>query len=95
MNQPQDYPDDYLAQRLTDRLAVDPALRGWLDYCLRQWGGVALEDATVGDMLRASRAVAAVVVERSPDAAAAMAGRRDFTATELLRTLGAPGSGPR
>lgn len=95
MNQSQSYPDDYLAQRLTDRLEIDPGLRGWLDTCLREWGGVALEDATVGDMLRASRAVAAVVVQRSPTAAAAMAGRADFTSTELLRTLQTPGGGPR
>ncbi|MBB1030504.1 hypothetical protein G6027_06330 [Dietzia sp. SLG310A2-38A2] len=88
MNQSQNYPDEYLTQRLTDRLEVDPELRGWLDTCLREWGGVALEDATVGDMLRASRAAAAIIVERSPRAAAVMAGREGFTATELLREMG-------
>lgn len=86
-----DFPDDYLATRLVDRPGLDPALRPWLDSCLREWGGISYDEATIGDMLRASRAVAAVVVTRSPDAAAAMAGRENFTSTELLHAMRSSG----
>lgn len=82
-----DFPDDYLAMRLADRPGLDPELTPLLDSCLREWGGVSYEEATVADMLRASRAAAAAVVKRSPSAAAAMAGRVDFTSTELLQAL--------
>lgn len=89
MTLPAGSPNDHLSQRLADRAGADPELAPWLDQCLRRWAGVSYDAATVADLQRASRAVAAEVVDRSPMAAAAMAGRTGFTAAELLQALGA------
>lgn len=90
MNIPTIHPDDDPTIRLIDTRAVQQLpgpVRRWLDVCLRRWGGVGLDEATVGDMRRANRAVGADMAERSPDAAAAMAGRTGYTATDVLHAL--------
>lgn len=88
MNHPVDFLDE---PDLTTRLAscpqvvaMDAPMRDWLSRCLRQWGGVGLDEATWGDLRRASRAVAADMAERSPAVTELMAGRDGFSTTELL-----------
>lgn len=86
-----DIPEDHLSQRLADRHDADPELVPWLDHCLRRWSGIGYDTATVADLQRASRAAATELVDRSPRAAAAMAGRVDFSANEVLLALGSRG----
>lgn len=83
----QDFPADYLSQRLADRRVADPELIPFLDECLRKWAGVSYRKATVGDMMRASRNAAADAARRSPRIGAAMAGRSEYTAADVLRTM--------
>ncbi|MFS4487767.1 hypothetical protein [Dietzia kunjamensis] len=59
MNPFTEYPAEDLNRRLTDTdmlAAAGEPMRTFLDRCLHEWAGVSLEDATVGDVLRASRA---------------------------------------